>query len=144
MIAPLLLSCCSCLLALGCGVSFPMGSNLLLSVVVLQQVATSQKTRARLSTLPSSLLYYCIRIWVKGHSDRNNFISDTRENPLHTHGQGESDRASVVRCYYLETLGEGYTGIICSIFAYSFISNFKMFSKMFSTSVLFFLCPHTE
>ena len=158
--APLLLSCCSFSFALGYGVSFLMDSNLLLSMVVQQWVAISQKTRAHLSTPPSLMLYYYIHIhihihiyiYIYTHSEIligkrtwycNNFTSDTWENPLHTHVEGQSDRTSMVKCYYLETLGEGYTGILCRIFAYSFISNFKMFFKMFSISMLF-LCPHSE
>ena len=143
--APLLLSCCSFSFALGYGVSFLMDSNLLLSMVVQQRVVISQKTRACLSTPPSLMLYYYIHIYIyseiligKRTWYCNNFTSDTWENPLHTHVEGQSDRTSMVKCYYLETLGEGYTGILCSFFAFLYLIS-KCFLKCFQFQCYFYV-----
>ena len=54
-ILPLLPSCWGFSFALGCGVSFLVGSNILLSMVVQQQVVILEFSQEKVSTCPSTL-----------------------------------------------------------------------------------------
>ena len=56
MISPLLPSCWDVSFAIGCAISFSVGSNIILSMVVQQWVAILEFSQEKMSTFPSTLL----------------------------------------------------------------------------------------